>query len=238
MACESSEEDNSSIPTDNMDLTGAVTGDTIPTGNQFKARFGKQADTEIEAAAHAAMPQAGDQRGTLAEPSRKVRRRDRSPSRESMSGNSSNSDGSTKSCPEHPPIDESTYLLGIGWALISEDRDVQAAARGYAKYIENHYPLSTAKVIMKSKGLDAILVETNEGYHLFNEDLTEGKLVSVTRQNCLANLQRSPVVFEGLTTLKTAGKNRSPIPKPDCEDKPGVDANLSNSMTDFEMALD
>lgn len=231
-------EDDSTIPTENMDLTGAITGDTIPTGNQSKARFGKQADTEIEAAVHAAMLQAGDQGETSAEPSRKVRRRDRSSSRESMTGNSSNSDGSTKSCPEDPPIDESTYLLGVGWALISEDRDVQAAARGYAKYIENHYPLSTAKVILKSKGLDAFLVETNEGFHLFSQDLTEGKLVSVTWQNCLANLQRSPIVFEGLKTLKTVGKNRSPISQPDFEDKSSVDANLSNSMTDCEMALD
>lgn len=233
-----SSEDNSTIPTDKMDISGAITGDAIPTANQSKAWFGNPADTEIEAAPEAAVPQAVDQGETLAEPSRKVRRRDRSSSRELMTVNTSESDGLPKSCPEDPPIDESTYLLGIGWALIGEDRDVQAAARGCARYIENHYPFSTAKIILQSKGLEAVLVETNEGYHLFNEDLSEGKLVSVTWQTCLANLQRSPVIFEGVTTLKTARKNRSLLPKPDCGDRSSVHANLSNSSTDFEMSMD
>lgn len=234
---ETSEEDDPTIPSENMDISRAITDDAIPTGNQSKAWFGKQADTETTAATDAAVQQVVDQGEVLAEPSRKVRRRDRSSSRESMTDNASKSDGSPKSCPEHPPIDESTYLLGIGWTLIGEDRDVQAAARGCAKYIENHYPLSTAKIILQSKGLEAVLVETNRGYHLFNEDLSEGKLVSVTWQTCLANLQRSPIVFEGLITLKSARKNRAFLSK-NCEDGSSLDANSSISSTDFEMSMD
>lgn len=235
---ESCEGDDPTLPTDNMDTTSAITGDTIPSGNQSTTWFGTQLDTPIETAADVAVPQAVGQGEILAEPSRKVRRRDRSSSRELMTGNASDSDWLPKSCPEDPPIDESTYLLGIGWALIGEDRDVQAASRGWAKYIENHYPFSTAKIILQSKGLEAVLVETNQGYHLFNEDLSEGKLVSATWQTCLANLQHSPTVFEGLTTLKAARKNRGTFSKTDCGDKPSMDANLSNWSTDFEMSID
>ncbi|MCJ1272062.1 hypothetical protein MMC22_011969 [Lobaria immixta] len=233
-----SEEDDPTLSTENMDITGAMTRDAAPTGNQSEAWFGKQVDIEIEAAADAIVLQAVDQGETLAEPCRKVRRRDRSSSRESMTGNASNSDGLPKSCPEDPPIDESTYLLGIGWALVGEDRDVQAAARGCARYIENHYPLSAAKIILRSKGLEAVLVETNEGYHLFNESLSEGKLLSATWQSCLANLQRSPIVFEGLTTLNAVRKNRGLLSKTDCGDKSTVDANLLNSSIDLEMSID
>ena len=38
-------------------------------------------------------------------------------------------------------VDDYTLALGIGWTKIaSEDPDTQAAARGWVKYIENHYP--------------------------------------------------------------------------------------------------
>ena len=235
---ESCEGDDPTLPIDNMDTTSTITGDDFPSRNQSTTRFGTQLDTEIEAAADVAVPQAVGQGQILAEPSRKVRRRDRSSSRELMTGNASDSDWLPKSCPEDPPIDESTHLLGIGWALIGEDRDVQAASRGWAKYIENHYPFSTAKIILQSKGLEALLVETNQGYHLFNEDLSEGKLVSVTWQACLANLQCSPAVFEGLTTLKAVRKNSGTFSKTDCGDKPSLDANFSNWSTDFEMSMD
>ncbi|MCJ1464644.1 hypothetical protein MMC07_003257 [Pseudocyphellaria aurata] len=234
---ETTEEDNPTILSDNMEITRSITDDAIPIGNQSMACFGKQADTETAAATDAAVQQAVGQGEILAEPSRKVRRRDRSSSRESMTRNPSKGDGAPKSCPEDPPIDESTYLLGIGWTLIGEDSDVQAAARGCAKYIENHYPLSTAKIILQSKGLEAVLVETNHGYHLFKEDLSEGKLVSVSWQTCLANLQRSPIVFEGLMTLKSARKNRGSLSKSSCEDGSSLDANLSISSADVQMSM-
>ena len=221
-----------------MDITGAMSGDATPSGSQSKAWFGKPADIEFVAAPDASVPQSVNPVKVLAEPSRKVRRRDRSSSRELMTCHASNCDGLPKSCPEDPPIDESTYLLGIGWALVGDDKDVQAAARGCARYIENHYPFSTAKIILRSKGLDAVLVETNEGYHLFNEKLSEGKLVSVTWQTCLANLQRSPIVFEGLTTLNAVRKNSVLFSETDCGEKSRVDARSSNLLIDCEMSID
>ena len=103
-----------------------------------------------------------------------------------------------------PTVDQFTHLLGVGWARISEDKDVQAAARGWSRYIENHYPLSGVRIVLRSKGLEANLAETEHGYFLFKDDLSEGKLVGSDWETCLANLQRKPMAFQGLETLKAA----------------------------------
>lgn len=108
-----------------------------------------------------------------------------------------------------PAIDQFTRLLGVGWAQIGEDKDVRAAARGWAKYIENHYPLSAVNIVLRSKGLEACLAEAEGGYFLFKEDLSEGQLVGCNWETCLANLQRTPVVFEGSEALTAV---RTPAP--------------------------
>lgn len=103
-----------------------------------------------------------------------------------------------------PAVDHFTHLLGVGWARISDDKDVQAAARGWSKYIENHYPLSRVRIVLRSKGLEANLAETENGYFLFKEDLSEGQMVGSNWETCLANLQCKPIAFQGSETLKAA----------------------------------
>lgn len=103
-----------------------------------------------------------------------------------------------------PRVDHFTHLLGIGWARISDDKDVQAAARGWSRYIENHYPLSMVRIVLRSKGLEANLAETANGFFLFKDDLSEGQLVGSDWETCLANLQRKPIAFQGSETLKAA----------------------------------
>lgn len=161
------------------------------------------------------------------EPCRKAQRRDLS-SLESTAGDRKDSDGSPNPVLEDPAIDQFTHLLGVGWSRVSEDKDVQAATRGCAKYIENHYPLSMAKILLKSKSLDACLAETGEGYYLFQEDLSEGKLVGRDWVTCLGNLQRSPIIFEGMATLKAV---RTPVITPS-KTVQGSWANGSNMNTD------
>jgi hypothetical protein len=71
--------------------------------------------------------------------------------------------------------------LGIGWSTISDDASMQSAARGWARYLENHYRhIHGAEILLKSEGLDAYLVGYQEGYYLFREDLLEGQLVGRT----------------------------------------------------------
>ena len=113
---------------------------------------------------------------------------------------------------EEPTIDQFTRLLGIGWTRIASDLDVQKATRGWARYIENHYPLHSVEVLLTSKAFDgAVLVfardgsmATREGFFLFREDLSEGRLVALDWETCVGRLQASPLLYEGNEELKAA----------------------------------
>jgi len=116
---------------------------------------------------------------------------------------------------ETPVLDPATQLLGVGWKLIGKDEDMQAAAKGWARYIDNHYAsLANAELVLKSEGHQAYLVsatnmnEGTQGFYLFAEDLNEGKLVAETWDVCIRNLQTSSPVFEGQETLRAV---RTPI---------------------------
>jgi hypothetical protein len=121
----------------------------------------------------------------------------------------SNATASSPGSPERsggyaePTIDDFTRHLGIGWSSInSADTDIQAAARGWSKYIENHFPVSNAMIRLQSKALESYLVQTNEGYFLFGEDLKHGRLVSTNLQKTFANLQGPVPTFEGESLME------------------------------------
>jgi hypothetical protein len=101
-----------------------------------------------------------------------------------------------KTTTEDPTVDAFTVHLGIGWSRISEDEHIQAAARGWARFVENHYPLSNVQIRLQSKGLASYLVQASEGFFLFAEDLKQGRLVSVSLGKTFENLKTSPPEFE------------------------------------------
>lgn len=114
----------------------------------------------------------------------------------------------------HPEIDDATMALGIGWTKISgsSDTNMQSAARGWARYLENHYArhVHGAEILLQSTGLNAYLVGCREGFYLFAENLLEGRLVSRSWEGCLENLRARPnIVFEGEQTL-TAERTPGP----------------------------
>ena len=115
-----------------------------------------------------------------------------------------------KSATVEPTVDDFTIHLGIGWSRISEDEHIQAAARGWAKFIENHFPVSNVNIRLQSKGLASYLVEASEGYFLFGEDLKQGRLVSTSLEKTFRNLQSRPPVFDGMETMDAAA-----TPKPE-----------------------
>lgn len=108
-----------------------------------------------------------------------------------------------------PIIDHFTRQLGIGWKGIADEEHIQAAARGWARFIENHYPLSDVRIRLESKGLQSYLIEATEGFFLFAEDLRQARFVSQTATGALQNLQASPPCFDGADTLLRA---KSPQP--------------------------
>ncbi|KAI1099108.1 hypothetical protein F4804DRAFT_94835 [Jackrogersella minutella] len=103
-----------------------------------------------------------------------------------------------------PIIDNFTLHLGIGWSRISTDEHIQAAARGWARYIENHFPVTNVRIQLESKGLQSYLVETAEGFFLFAENLRQGQLVSKDLDRTFANLKMSPPAFEGPEVMSAA----------------------------------
>ncbi len=119
----------------------------------------------------------------------------------------------TKTIPDQPEIDDFTIALGIGWTKIaSEDPDTQAATRGWARYIENHYArhVHGAEIMSKSKGLNAYLVGCQEGFFLFCDDLSEGRMVARTWETCIHNLRLHPTIYEGQEILRA---ERTPVPE-------------------------
>lgn len=118
---------------------------------------------------------------------------------------------------EGPIVDNFTMHLGIGWRRISEQDHIQQAARGWARYIENHFPVSNARILLESNGLQSYFVESNEGFFLFAENLRQGQLVSQTAEGALRNLQCSPPIFDGMDVLSAAESPRPANAVPDMD---------------------
>jgi hypothetical protein len=125
-----------------------------------------------------------------------------------------------------PIIDNFTLHLGIGWRRISENDHVQAAARGWARYIENHFPVTNARIHLESKGLQSYLVEASEGFFLFAENLHQGQFVSKDVNQTLTNLKSTPPVFEG-TKVMTAAESPRPIDVSTSQGMAMVDMDMS-----------
>lgn len=108
-----------------------------------------------------------------------------------------------------PLIDNFTLHLGIGWSKISDDVDMQAAARGWAKYIENHFPVTSPQILLQSRALESYLVEAKEGWFLFGEDLKQGRFVASNVERAFEHLRSNPPTFDGVQTLEAAAQSPS-----------------------------
>ena len=187
-----------------MMLINPASGLGISAASQTGTWYEEQQERERVAAIAAAAALAKQAQAPLW-PSRKAQRLDTSSSNEiAASAPFTPAASPTKSGPEEPTIDYFTHLLGVGWARLGIDNDIRAAARGWAKYIENHYPITGAEILLRSRGLDACLVGSQQGFFLFKEDLSEGRLVGSNWDICLVNLQSTPMAFEGAEALRAA----------------------------------
>ncbi|MCJ1282681.1 hypothetical protein MMC26_002006 [Xylographa opegraphella] len=109
--------------------------------------------------------------------------------------------------------DAASLLLGVGWKSIGEEKDTQAAAKGWAKYIENHYyDLANVHLLMKSEAHQAYLGKADMAgsgsFFLFSEDLSEGRFVAQTWKDCIMNLKITPIVYGSEEILKA---HRTPM---------------------------
>lgn len=156
-------------------------------------------------------------------PKRKALRRDSS-SDANVPMATANLTKSPKSTVADPDIDQYTHLLGIGWTSVGEDSERAAMGRGFARFIDNHYPLTGIEVLLTSKSLESYLVNSKQGYYLFKEDLLSGQLVARTWEDTLANLQCSPVRFSWAQPLFAA---RTPDASREVDDTTGSSATVA-----------
>ncbi|MCJ1412260.1 hypothetical protein MMC19_006353 [Ptychographa xylographoides] len=122
-------------------------------------------------------------------------------------------------------LDTASLILGVGWKSIGQEEDTKAAAKGWAKFIENHFiGIGDICILLKSEAHQAYLVRANQnsnssmGFFLFTENLSEGRLVAETWESCITNLKASPLIFQGLITLKAVrtpfGAHGNPFERP------------------------
>ncbi|KAI9659203.1 MAG: hypothetical protein M1831_003785 [Alyxoria varia] len=103
--------------------------------------------------------------------------------------------------------DEASIALGVGWTTIPLTETMLAAARGWARYIETAYPLRSVKLVWRNEGLSALLASgvsetSSPGYYLFDEDLSQGRLVAKSWERCLDNLRSQPYGFDGQNVMR------------------------------------
>ena len=139
---------------------------------------------------------------------------------------------------EEPVVDEYSRLLGIGWRQPSPTT-MQGSARGWARYIETNYPLTSVEVVAQTS--EKTLVRAIEGTYLFHENLREGQLLSRVHEDAIARLRqnsRNPH-FEGAhpmtpTPQANAGHSSDEGPSPS-RSPPEAGAGVD---VDAEMELD
>lgn len=99
-------------------------------------------------------------------------------------------------------IQDLTMALGIGWKEIVFNPEKKDGARGWAKFISRHYPLSCPQVLHESEAHDAFLVhardvaDDKEKFFLFSQDLRTCRLVSTSLQGVVRNLTQHPIAYE------------------------------------------
>lgn len=104
-------------------------------------------------------------------------------------------------------IDEASVALGIGWSTVPSTPVMMDAARGWARFIENNYALQAVRVLWQCKEPAAYLVcgasregvgrPGSPGYYLFDETLSEGRLIAKSWERVMDNLRSQPMVFDG-----------------------------------------
>lgn len=133
-----------------------------------------------------------------------------------------------------PTVDDFTMHLGIGWSRVSSDEDMQAAARGWTKYIENHFQITDPKILLQSRGLSSYLVEAREGWFLFGEDLKQGRLVATSLERTFAHLRTSPPIFDGEDVLVAVAETlKAEVPHEVMVDAPHVYAGSMSRRKEY-----
>lgn len=158
---------------------------------------------------------------TSLQPSHKIQRRDTSLN---ATGSSNDTSPSSPLDDPEPLVDSLALKLGKGWRRTKSDADSQAAARGWAKFIEKRYALSAAKVLGTISSGN-VLAEASDGYYVFEEDLSKGAFLGPIWENCLDSVNGEGSAISGW------GKMLDPVDSP-CRIEPSCLTNREGQSTD------
>ncbi|KAL8933043.1 MAG: hypothetical protein Q9216_006546 [Gyalolechia sp. 2 TL-2023] len=84
--------------------------------------------------------------------------------------------------------------LGIGWKSIGDDPDRQAAARGWANFIQQNYLIDTVNIVAQDPGNDAVLAEAGGRFYVFYGDLRYGVFVAASWTECVEEFRSNPAL--------------------------------------------
>lgn len=98
-----------------------------------------------------------------------------------------------------------TIQLGLGWKRISRDPDMQASARGWAKFVERRYPIDDVKILAKHTD-GSFLGEARKGLYIFAHDLSFGAFIANLWTDCVTEFQSCcGSIWEGRQLLQPVG---------------------------------
>ncbi|KAF2841807.1 hypothetical protein M501DRAFT_927662 [Patellaria atrata CBS 101060] len=109
-------------------------------------------------------------------------------------------------------LDQATMILGIGWKTLSDS----PAKRGWEKFIENHYSLSSVNVLLEKESLSVYVVratdldDLQEKYFLFQENLQSYRLIAVNIEQAIASLAQLPNAQLG-PEVHAKDRSQSPV---------------------------
>lgn len=216
-------------------------GMTLIRSNGFIVDAGSQTGTWVEEKAQQSLPAIPpDRQGRPILRNHKSQRLDLSATpaidEERFSNGYAPTSSPTRQSPtrQDPTVDDFTRHLGIGWSRISSDEHMQAAARGWARYIENHFQITEPRILLQSRGLSSYLVEAREGWFLFGEDLKQGRLVATSLERTFEHLRISPPVFDGKEVLVAVAETpKAETPHEVMMDAPHIYAGYLNRRKEY-----
>jgi hypothetical protein len=110
---------------------------------------------------------------------------------------------SASTVPSDEPVDKLSIILGVGWKRLPPAQ--APAAKGWEKYILNHYSsIEDPSILLFNEGLHAYLVraisasnDTQECWWVFQEDLSACRLVGHYEDDAIRSLQSSESIAMG-----------------------------------------
>lgn len=113
-------------------------------------------------------------------------------------------------------IDEYKLKLGVGWEAPDTTQDhVAAALRGHQNFLQKSYLLSQVQIVAQCKPHHCCLVQSEQGWYLFDDDLSTGRMLAKDKRTALVNLATIPTVFKENEPVLGSGRAKSSSPEGD-----------------------